>query len=118
MKNKTLLFSVTMKDMEMQTFTVPGPGGGGKDTSRTGVRLIHPASGAVAEGREHRSVDRNRKDALKKIAEHPKFKAWHKLECARRMGQVIPETPEQVLARVDKMMEEGLRDGTIKVEEL
>jgi hypothetical protein len=38
---KELLFSVTIKDCEVQTFTVKGPGGGGKDTSQTGVRVIH-----------------------------------------------------------------------------
>lgn len=37
---KELLFSVTMKDLEMQTFSVGGHGGGGKDTSNSGVRLI------------------------------------------------------------------------------
>lgn len=40
-KDKQLLFSVTMKDCDLQTFTVGGPGGGGKDTSSTGVRIVH-----------------------------------------------------------------------------
>ena len=44
---KHLLFSVTRKDLIRQTFTVGGHGGGGKDTSNSGVRLIHPLSGAV-----------------------------------------------------------------------
>jgi protein subunit release factor A len=62
-----LLFSVTKKDFDIQTFTVPGPGGGGKDTSNTGVRLIHRDSGAVGEGREHRSNSKNREAAFKKL---------------------------------------------------
>jgi hypothetical protein len=118
MKNKTLLFSVTMKDLEMQTFSVGGHGGSGKDTSNSAVRLIHRASGAVGEGRDHRSNDRNRKDAFVKLTQHPKFLAWHKIECSRRLGQPVPETPEQMLAQVDRIIEEGLRDGSIVVEEL
>ena len=117
-KEKELLFSVTSKDFEMQTFTVPGPGGGGKDTSRTGVRLVHPPSTAVGEGRETRSVTQNRKAAFVKLVNSEKFKQWHKLECAKRMGKHVPETPEQIMERVDKMIAEGLKDGTIKVEEL
>lgn len=110
-----LLFSVTKKDFEMQTFTVPGPGGGGKDTSKTGVRLIHKASGAVGEGREHRSVLKNREGAFTRLVNSKKFKDWHRIECARRMGKPVPETEEQIRARVDRMIDEGLKDGTIKV---
>lgn len=114
---KRLLFSVTMKDMEMQTFTVPGPGGGGKDTSKTGVRLIHPASGARGEGRETRSVTQNRRAAFLHLVETPAFKTWHSAETARRMGKTVPETPEEIRIRVDRMVDEGLRDGSILVEE-
>ena len=114
---KQLLFSVTMKDLEMQTFSVGGHGGGGKDTSNSGVRLIHKASGAVGEGREHRDNTRNRRSAFEKLVETKAFKNWHKIECARRLGKPVSETPEQVRERVDRMVDEGLRDGTIKVEE-
>jgi hypothetical protein len=115
---KHLLFRVTSKDFEMQTFTVPGHGGGGKDTSRNGVRLVHKASGAVGEGRESRSLTQNRKAAFARLVGSKKFKDWHRLECARRMGQPIPETPEQILARVDVMIERGLANGEIVIEEL
>jgi protein subunit release factor A len=118
MSEKKLLFSVTMKDLEMQTFTVGGHGGGGKDTSNSGVRLIHKASGAVGEGRDHRSNTRNRQDALVRLANTKEFKQWHRVECAKRMGQQIPETPEQIKARIDRMVDEGLKDGTIKIEYL
>jgi protein subunit release factor A len=112
-----LLFSVTMKDLTMQTFSVGGHGGGGKDTSNSGVRLIHAASGAVGEGREHRSNTQNRRSAFEKLVATKEFKAWHKIECARRMGQPVPETPQQIMARVDQMIESGLRDGSIVFDE-
>jgi hypothetical protein len=113
-----LLFSVTRKDFDMQTFSVGGHGGGGKDTSNSGVRLIHRASGAVGEGRDHRSNTKNREDAFRRLVNTKKFKDWHRIECARRMGQQIPETEEQIKARVDRMIDEGLKNGTIKVEYL
>src|ERR1700683_4401898 len=108
---KQLLFSVTKKDFDMQTFRCPGAGGGGKDTSSSGVRLIHRASGAVGEGRETRSVTQNRKAAFLRLIETSKFRNWHRIECARRMGKAVEETPEQILARVDRTIEEGLRGG-------
>lgn len=114
---KQLLFSVTKKDFDMQTFSVGGHGGGGKDTSNSGVRLIHWDSGAVGEGRDHRTNTQNRKDAFKRLIASEKFKKWHRIECARRMGELIPETPEQVMARVDHMIEEGLKNGQIVIEE-
>jgi protein subunit release factor B len=118
MSERKLLFSITAKDFEMQTFSVGGHGGGGKDTSNSGVRLIHHASGARGEGREARSNTLNRRSAFQKLIATETFKKWHRIECARRMGQPIAETPEQIMARVDQMIESGLRDGSIKVEEI
>lgn len=41
MKDKKLLFSVTMSDCDMSTFTVSGPGGQHRDKAKTGVRITH-----------------------------------------------------------------------------
>lgn len=112
----TLLFSITKKDFDIQTFSVGGPGGGGKDTSNSGVRLIHRASGAVGEGRSNRSNTQNRKEALTNLVKTPKFKNWHKAECWRLQGKTPYESPEEIMMRVDKMIEEQLRDGQIYVE--
>lgn len=113
---KRLLFSVTAKDFEMQTFTCPGHGGGGKDTSRNGVRLIHPPSGARGEGRSARSLTQNRREAFIHLVATSEFKRWHRVETARRMGQPVVETTAEIQARVDAEVEQGLRDGTIRVE--
>lgn len=83
---KKLLFSVTMADCDLQTFTVGGHGGSGKDTSNTGVRIIHRASGAVGEGREERSQVSNKRRAWRRMAESPAFRAWHRVETARRLA--------------------------------
>jgi len=115
--DKKLLFSITRKDFIRQTFCTGGNGGQHRNAKQNGVRLIHEPSGARAEHRDGRDQGKNEQAAFEKLVETAKFKNWHKIECARRLGQPIPETPEQIMARVDRMVEEGLRDGTIKVEE-
>jgi protein subunit release factor A len=107
-----------MKDLEMQTFSVGGHGGGGKDTSNSGVRLIHPPSGAVGEGREHRSNTMNRQAAFIRLANSDKFKRWHKAECARRMGQQPEESLAELKARVDAEVDVQIKNGQIKIEYL
>lgn len=94
-----LLFSVTIKDCDTHTFSVGGHGGAGKDTSNSGVRIVHRASGAVGECRETRSMQKNRTIAFERMAKTKKFKAWHKLETARRSGQPsIEELVDKSLA--------------------
>lgn len=114
--SKQLLFSVTKKDLIRQTFCTGGPGGQHKNATQNGVRFIHEASGARAESGHDRDQFRNERSAFKKLIETPAFKSWHKMECARRMGQVPKETAKQLLDRVDKMIEEGLRNGEILIE--
>jgi protein subunit release factor A len=116
-RSKRLLFSVTAKDFDRQTFSVGGHGGGGKDTSNSGVRLIHRASGAVGEGRDHRSNTRNARDAFERCASTDRFQKWLKIEIARKMNQRVAETPEEIRVRVNEMVDQGLKDGTIQVEE-
>jgi protein subunit release factor A len=113
-----LLFTVGRKDFVRQTFSVGGHGGGGKDTSNSGVRLIHPPSKAVGEGRENRSNTLNERSAFRKLVETKEFKSWHRAECARRLGQIQEETPEQIKDRVDRAVTKALLDGTITVEYL
>jgi len=116
-RKRTKLFSVTSADCTMQTFTVSGPGGGGKDTSQTGVRWIHPPSGAVGEGREERHQKANKESAWRKMSNSPRMQRWLRIEAAKRMG-VAPEIdPKEVMRLVDKQIEDGLKNGLIVVEE-
>lgn len=101
-KQKTLLFSLTKKDFEFQTFCTGGPGGQHKNAKQNGVRVIHPASGAVTEHRDGRDQRKNKEAAFAKIPETKEFKAWHKMEVARRLGQVSLE--DRVNAIVDRIM--------------
>ena len=85
---KQLLFSLTKKDFDVQTFASGGPGGQHQNKTESGVRIVHRDSGAVGESREHRSQHMNKQAAFERLAKSVKFLAWHKLECARRLGTV------------------------------
>lgn len=114
---KKPLFSLTAKDFEMQTFTVSGHGGGGKDTSNTGVRFIHRPSGAVGEGREERSQLANKKRAFTRMANSKEFNVWLKLEIARAMGKTIHKSEKQLKEEVEQRVRELMKPEYI-VEEL
>lgn len=104
---KELLFSLTKKDFVVQTFRAGGKGGQKQNKCSTGVRIIHPASGATGEARDSRSQKYNKRNALIRLTEDPKFKKWHKLECARRNGQ---------LAMMEAWVEEQMQDKYLKIE--
>lgn len=71
-----LLFSVTKKDFEIQTFKSGGKGGQHQNKTDSGVRIIHRESGAVGVSRDDRSQHRNKKTALRRLVDSPKFKVW------------------------------------------
>ena len=92
---KEVLFSVTAADCDWEYMRGPGPGGQKRNKTESKVRCTHRASGAVGESDETRSQHDNKRKAFVKMAEHAKFKSWHKMECARRMGK-LKELEEQV----------------------
>ncbi len=98
-----LLFSLTAKDFEFQTFCTGGKGGQHRNAKQNGVRCIHPESGARGEHRDGRDQFRNKQEAFRKCCESPKFKAWHKIETARRLGLL-------------KNVEKAMAEENIKVE--
>ncbi len=75
---RELLFSVTKKDFEIQTFRAGGKGGQNQNKRDTGVRLIHRESGARAESREFRTQLENKKSAFRKLVDSNSFKQWIK----------------------------------------
>lgn len=84
--DKEPLFSVTLEDCEIQTFTVSGAGGQHRDRARTGVRIIHHPSGARGEARDAREQHRNKRQAFIRMAESPAFTFWVTEERKRREG--------------------------------
>ena len=82
---KELLFSIGPKDFKWDFFKTSGPGGQNKNKRDTACRCTHIASGAIGIGSEEREQGKNRRRAFERCANSEKFKAWHKLECARVM---------------------------------
>jgi protein subunit release factor B len=81
-KNMVLSFSVTKKDLDIQFFRAGGSGGQHQNKTSSACRIKHRDSGAVGECRNFRSQDKNKREALKRLAATPTFKAWVRLSAA------------------------------------
>ena len=96
---KEILFRVTAADCDWEYMRGTGPGGQKRNKTESKVRCTHRDSGAVGESDETRSQHDNKRKAFVKMAESAKFKAWHKLETARRMGEMttLNETVDNLM---------------------
>lgn len=99
---KHLVFSVTIHDCKVETFTCGGKGGAGKDTSNNGVRIIHAPSGARGEARDSRSQLQNKRAAFRRMAESEEFRRW----AFKQAHREVHET-HLIEVQVDKMMVES-----------
>lgn len=75
-ETRQLVLSVTLKDCEVQTFRAGGKGGQNQNKRDSGVRVIHPPSGARGEARDERSQAQNKKAAFTRMAQSKEFKTW------------------------------------------
>jgi protein subunit release factor A len=114
--SKELAFSVTEKDLEIQTFYSGGPGGQNQNKRSTGVRIIHKESGAVGESREERSQLQNKKKALEKLANSKVFRTWvnrilSQIDTGKTVDQIVNEQmkPENIKIEV-KQDEKWVKD--------
>ena len=96
-----LLFSVTRKDFIIDTFRTGGPGGQSQNKTESGVRIRHPASGAVGESREERDQSKNKKTAFNRLVNSPKFQAWLKMKTSELMME------ESIEDKIDREMAES-----------
>lgn len=74
MSERRKVLSITIKDCEVQTFRSGGPGGQNQNKRDTGVRIIHPPSGARGESREFRTQPENKKAAWMRMVKSGTFK--------------------------------------------
>lgn len=112
-KNKELLFSLSKKkgDFVMETFRCGGHGGQNVNKVETGVRIKHPASGAVGECREERSQHQNKKKAFARCVQSDKFKLWHKMEVSKAMlGK------EEYERQLQRKVDEAMRPENLQIE--
>ena len=104
---KHLLFSVTRKDFRIDTFRSGGKGGQNQNKRDTGVRIVHLASGAAGESREERSQLQNKRKAFLRLTETKEFKNWHRIEVARRLGNIKD---------LESEVDEAMKDENLKIE--
>jgi protein subunit release factor B len=102
-----LLFSLTKKDFEIETFRSGGKGGQNVNKVETGVRIYHRDSGAVGRAVDTRHQAKNKELAFIRCVNSKEFKAWHKAEVARRLGQAIS---------VEQQVEAMLAPENLKIE--
>ncbi len=100
-------FSVRISDCREEFFRGSGNGGQKKQKTSSGVRLTHEPSGVTVESEAQRSQHQNRVDALKKLAGHPKFRAWCSAESRARA-----EGYSSLLTKID----ESLKPENLKIE--
>ena len=103
---RELLFSVKKEDLVEQTFRAGGKGGQAQNKKSTGVRLIHPPSGARGEARDSRSQHQNRVAAWHRMIETPEFQSWLRTTTAVAMG----------MPSIEKIVDEQMRPENIRVQ--
>lgn len=104
---KELILSITKKDFRIDTFKASGKGGQHRNETSSAVRITHIQSGAVGECSNHREQGRNKAEAFRRLVSSDKFKKWHQLECAKRMG---------LKAIIEEKVREWTQDKYLKIE--
>lgn len=104
------MYSVTRKDLEISFFSGSGAGGQHRNKHMNCVRMRHPESGVMVTAQDHREKQSNIKDALSRLAAHPKFR-WF---CEQKLLEL--EGAETARQRVEEEMrpeniETFLHDG-------
>ncbi len=104
------VFSIAKKDFDVQTFRAGGKGGQNQNKVESGVRIVHPASGAVGESHNFRDQIANKKAAFKRLVDSTKFRSWLRIETSKR----YLETAER--RRLEKEVNEWTKDKYLKIE--
>jgi len=106
-KKKQLIFRLTRKDFVVEAKTGHGKGGQNRNRRRTACRIFHEPSGAEGNAQDEREYKRNERLAFERLVATKKFKTWHSIETARRLGQ---------LARIDEEVERMMNPKNLSVE--
>lgn len=105
-KERTLLFSVKLKDCRVDTMRPSGHGGQGMQKRDSAVRIVHEPSGAVGNSSESREQLKNKKIAFSRMCKTPKFMAWVKLK-AGFLDSALMESMAPKNIKVEYLGEDG-----------
>ena len=103
-ETRELLFSVTIKDCEVQHFSAGGKGGQNQNRRSTGTRVIHHPTRARGEARQERSQHANTRAAFVRMTQTPQFRFWVDVQRNAR------KSDEQLVAEITA----ELADPTIR----
>ena len=104
---REVLFSITAADCDWNYSRSSGNGAQNVNKVNSKVRCTHRESGAVGVAQDTRDQGRNRKLAFERMAHTPEFRAWHKMETARRLG---------ALKGIEERVDAAMRPGNLRVE--
>lgn len=109
MAEKQLLFKLTRKDFIVEAKRGSGKGGQNRNVTNSACRIRHEPSGAEGQAQDERSYKQNESLAFQRLVASTKFKLWHKLETARRLGQLadIDATVEAQMKKVRVDVKDG-----------
>lgn len=110
---KTLLFSVTKKDLDIDFFNGTGKGGQNRNRNKNCCRIRHKDSGVIVTAQEERSQKANLKNAFKRLTEHPKFKIW-----LTKKTYELSEKRKKDLLEIEKKVEDSMQEKNLKIEYL
>lgn len=97
-------FTLTKDDFKIEWYSGSGAGGQHRNKHVNCCRISHEESGVVARGTEERSQEKNKTTAFKRLANHPKFKAW----LGMKLSEI--ESGKTIEDKVDELMKpENLR---------
>ena len=68
-----------------------GSGGQNVNKRSTKIEITHPPSGAKAVCQTHRTQEQNKKEAFRRLLKTDKFKAWLRVELAKKGVEEAPE---------------------------
>jgi protein subunit release factor A len=95
---RSLLFSITKKDLKVEYFSGTGKGGQYRNKHQNCVRLHHPDSGVIVTGQSHRERKGNLREARLNLIKHPKFRMWHIAKSWEVLeGQSLEEKVEKMM---------------------
>lgn len=111
MKEKTLLFSVTKKDFDIQFTRGTGKGGQNRNKVETACRITHPDSGAVGYSETERTQLANKKIAFDRLFRSKEFQQWHKIKTSWALQGII-----NVEREIERLVNEAMNLSNIKTE--
>ena len=102
---RALVLRTTLKDCRVDTFRAGGNGGQKQNKTSSGVRVVHPPSGAVGESREERSQLLNKRRAFRRMAESDRYQRWARAQALQ-------------LRPVDEVVDEWMKPEHLRIEEV